>query len=90
MSAYKYEVGKKYFIRTVTMILCGECTGDYLDVIVLKNASWVADTGRYQQALQSGNFSEVELYPSESEVIVGKGGLIDAFSPEFELPSKQK
>jgi hypothetical protein len=90
MGKYQFIVGNKYFIRTVTMILCGECVADFDDMVVMTKASWIADTGRYQQALQSGDFSEVELYPANSEMFVSKGGIIDGFSPAFDLPSKQK
>lgn len=90
MAKYQFQVGKKYFIRTVTMILCGECVADTDDMVVLTKASWIADTGRYQQALENGNFNEVELYPSDAEIFVSKGSIVDGFSPNFDLPSKQK
>jgi hypothetical protein len=90
VSAYKFEIGQKYLIRTVTMILVGECVADYADAVGLKRASWIADTGRYQQAVATGVFSEVELYPADKEVFVFKGGIIDGFSADFELPSSQR
>jgi hypothetical protein len=90
MKKYPFIPGTKYFIRTVTMILCGECVADYEDMVVLTKASWIADTGRYQQALETGDFSEVEMYPSGSSIFVSKGGIIDGFSSSFELPTRQK
>jgi hypothetical protein len=87
---YKFIPGNKYFIRTVTMILAGECVSDHADMVVLNKASWIADTGRYENAVKTGHFSEVEPYPASTEVFIGKGSIVDGFSMLFDLPASQK
>ena len=80
-------VGGKYFFRTVTYHLVGEvvkCVGGFLE---LKNASWVADSGRFMNAIKEGTLDEVEP--------VGKGyvnvnTIVDFFPWKHKLPTKQK
>ena len=54
----------------------------------LKNASWVADTGRFYDFLKSGNANEVEPYPDF--VIVNLSALVDAAPWAHDLPDTQK
>jgi hypothetical protein len=84
-----YEVGKPYLIRTVTMILTGRVVYVGRQEIVLRDAAWIADTGRYATAVASAEFSEVEPYPDDHEVIVGRASVIDATQIKS-LPRKQK
>ena len=83
-----WEIGKNYLIRTVTMIDTGRlaAVGDH--ELVLEDAAWVADTGRFQQALENCSFSEVEMFP-KGRVIIGRAAVIDAVQIET-LPTKQK
>lgn len=81
-------IGSKYFIRTVTMSQVGEVVAVTKQEIVLKNASWIANTGRFSDTLKSGDFSEIEPFP-QGKVIVGRGAIIDAVEVIFELPSVQ-
>lgn len=84
-----YHVGEKYLIRTVTMTLTGRIVLVGPQEIVLTDAAWIADTGRYADAVASGDFSEVEPYPDGQEVVVGRAAVIDAtIIPS--LPRKQK
>ena len=76
-SAAPWEIGKCYLIRTVTMIQTGECVAVYPQEIVLKDAAWVADTGRFSDALVSLDFGEVEPFP-EGTILVGRGSVVDA------------
>ena len=72
-----WEIGKKYLIRTVTMTLAGELTHVSNQELVLKNAAWIADTGRFNEALiDITKCSEVE--PFQNPVIVGRGSIVDA------------
>jgi predicted HTH transcriptional regulator len=50
-------VGKKYLIRTVTMTLAGTLHAVYPQELVLDHAVWVADTGRFMQATEKGEFN---------------------------------
>jgi hypothetical protein len=45
--------------------------------IVVVEAAWIADTGRFCDAVKSGVFSEVEPFP-DGPVIIGRSALIDA------------
>jgi len=83
-----FVIGKKYFIRTATYHVVGLLTGVYKNELVLSNASWIADSGRFNAALISGNFEEIE--PFVNDVIVSRGGIIDATEWTHELPSKVK
>ncbi len=73
-----YKIGDKRLFRTVTMIYTGEIVAMYKDEFVLKNAAWIADTGRWNEALVSCNFVEVEPYPEDKEVIVHRGAMLDS------------
>lgn len=73
-----YLVGANYFIRTVTHYLTGKLVAVHDQELVLENAAWIADTGRFTQALQQEEFSEVEPFPPGSPVIVGRGSIVDA------------
>lgn len=84
-----FAVGNKVFIRTVTHIITGEVTDVSAQEVTLKSAAWIADTGRFMGAIQSGDFSEVEPYPTENSVVVGRGALIDA-TVISKLPKVQK
>ena len=70
-------IGKIYLIRTVTMIQTGRLVAVGDKELVLDNAAWIADTGRFSDALKTCNFSEVEPFPL-GQVIVGRGAVIDA------------
>lgn len=84
-----YEIEQPYIIRTVTMTLTGRVKSVGPQEIVLSDAAWIADTGRYANAVASGDFSEVEPYPDGQLVIVGRASVIDAtIIPK--LPREQK
>lgn len=72
-----WEIGKIYLIRTVTMIDTGKVVAVGEHEIVLEDAAWIADTGRFSEALTSATFGEVEPFP-EGKVIIGRGSIIDA------------
>jgi spore maturation protein CgeB len=72
-----FEVGKKYLIRTVTMTLTGELKEIFPQFLVLKEADWIADTGRFSISLENqDNFNEVE--PFKNDCIVSIGSIVDA------------
>lgn len=83
-----WSVGKKYFIRTVTMHLTGELISFNDKELVLKNASWIADSGRFYDSLKSGSFLEVE--PFVEDVLVNRECIIDATFWNHPLPVDQK
>lgn len=82
------EVGKAYLFRTVTHIEVGEVESIHGPFVKLKNASWIADTGRYHDCLKKGVFKEVEPYPNGSQV--NCASLINVATWDHELPTEQK
>ena len=86
---HPYEIGKNYFVRSVTHYYTGRLIEVFEHELVIEAAAWIADTGRYADALKSGDFSEVEPYPS-GKVIIGRGAIIDAAQLSSSLPRSQK
>lgn len=70
------------------MILVGrlEWVGD--KELELSSASWIADTGRFYNALKEGKLNEVE--PFSNNILIGRGSLIDATVWTHALPQTQK
>lgn len=87
-SPYDLLLNKPVFLRTASMIDVGVLVAVTEKELVLKDAAWVADTGRFTQALATGNFSEVEMFP-KGTVIVGRAWVVDACALPS-LPTKQK
>lgn len=83
-----YQIGKSYLIRTVTHYYIGVLKTIYDGELLLKDASWIADTGRYYNALKDGELNEVE--PIIGDLIIGRGGIIDCVEWRHPLPRDQK
>lgn len=83
-----WEIGKNYLIRTVTMIDAGKLIAVTSQELVLEDASWIADTGRFMQAVEKAEFGEVEPFP-DGKVIIGRGSIIDAVEIKI-VPRSQK
>jgi hypothetical protein len=85
-----YKIGENYFIRTVTHFNTGKLIRVTSKELVLKDAAWIADTGRFMQAIKDGTLNEVEPYPDGEEVVVGRGAIVDAVIWRHPLPRTQK
>jgi hypothetical protein len=72
-----WEIGKKYFVRTVTMHITGELVSVSSQELVFKDAAWIADSGRFNEALKDISKCE-EVEPFINPVIVGRGSIVDA------------
>lgn len=85
---YPFEVGQSYFIRTVTY----HCTGKVKKIVghflILEDAAWIADSGRFNQAINNGNLNEVE--PVEVEMGVSIDSIVDYFIWKHKLPREVK
>lgn len=75
---HPFTIGANYFIRTVTHHHTGRLVLVTKTELVLESAAWIADDGRLGEALRTGNFQEVEMFPPGRRVIIGRGSLIDA------------
>ena len=84
------KVGQKLFIRSVTHHYTGLCVRVTKRAIVLTHAAWIADDGRFSDAMQRGTLSEVEPYRAETEVSVYHSAILDVSVWAHELPSEQK
>ena len=82
-----FEVGEKYFIRTVTMHVVGKLEKMDDKELLLSSCAWVADSGRFHNALKDGTLSEVE--PFVDDVIVNRTAVIDATKWRHALPLVQ-
>ena len=81
---HPYTVGTTYIIRTVTMYYTGRLEAVYSGELVLSDAAWIADTGRWSMALSTGKLSEVEPYPGEC--IVSRAAIVDVAPWTHPLP----
>ena len=81
-------VGKKVFIRTVTHHFTGKVKKIDKMGVVLETAAWIADDGRFSDALTKGILNEVEPYPDP--VWIPLTAIIDATNWNFDLPTVQK
>lgn len=86
--AHPYTIGEKYLIRTVTHYYTGLLTDVFEHELVLENAAWIADTGRYTQALEQGTLEEVE--PVRQKIIIGRGAIVDCAVWNHRLPDEVK
>lgn len=85
-----YKVGKKYMIRTVTMIYTGKLKQVFDKELILTECAWIPETKRWADSCSTGEFNEVEPYPEKAEIIIGRDAILDAFSVEWNLPRNQK
>jgi hypothetical protein len=85
---HPYQIGENYFIRTVTFFYTGKLIRVTSKEIVLENAAWIADTGRFMDAIKTGKLNEVE--PFQDDVIIGRGAIVDATVWKHALPREQK
>lgn len=83
-----FQVGEAYFIRTVTYFATGKVKAVTGQFLVLEDAAWIADTGRFSDALAKGVMSEVE--PVNVDMFVNTASITDAFPWEHALPREQK
>jgi hypothetical protein len=85
---HPFEIGKAYFIRTITYHLTGRVKRIVGDFLVLEEAAWIADSGRFMNALKEGKLSEIEPMPDGT--IVSLHAITDASPWNHKLPQKQK
>ena len=81
-------VGKNVLIRTVTNYYTGYVNAVDKRFIHLIDAAWIADTGRFSDALANGTLSEVEPYPGS--VLVAIGAIVDITEWAHSLPRVRK
>jgi hypothetical protein len=81
-----FDVGSSWLIRTVTFAVTGRVKQVKGKFIVLEDAAWVADTGRFSDAVESGTLSEVEAVTVD--VVVNTDSIVDAYIWKHRLPKE--
>jgi len=87
ISSMQDLVGKSFFFRTVTYHLVGKVVKVYGNIIALETASWVADSGRFMNAIKEGKLSEVEPVGT---AYLNFNSVTDFFPWKHALPIEQK
>jgi hypothetical protein len=86
---YPYVIGERYYIEQVTKYFTGRLVALTDNEFILDQCAWIADTGRYAQAMQSGNFSDVEPFP-DGLVFVARNATVMVRPWSLVLPRSQK
>jgi xanthine dehydrogenase molybdopterin-binding subunit B len=83
-----YTLGRAVFIRSVTYHYIGRIV--YLDdrEMVLGDASWIGDSGRWHHALTTGELADVEPYPGL--VSISRAAIVDVSPWLHDLPREVK
>ena len=82
------SIGKSVFIRTVTHYYTGKVVLVKAHEVVLADAAWIADTGRFYDAMKTGSLSEVE--PFVNPVSINRDAIVDVTEWKHPLPKAQK
>ncbi len=72
-----FVVGKDYFIRTVTHYFTGRLVWVGDKELVIEDAAWIADTGRFNEFVAGKTVNEVEPFPKGAPVVIGRGAIVD-------------
>jgi hypothetical protein len=80
-------IGKAFFFRSVTYHLVGKVEKQIGNFLKLSSASWVADSGRFSNAIKNGELDEVEPV---GLAYLNINSVTDFFPWKHELPTKQK
>lgn len=81
-----FKVGKSYFFRTVTYHLIGRVKSIVGSFVELEDASWIADSGRFMNAIKEGKLDEVEPV---GNMFVNAFSVTDVFPWTHKLPTEQ-
>jgi len=84
---FQEMVGRKYFFRTVTYHLVGRVERQAGKFLMLADASWVADSGRFMNAIQEGKLREVEPV---GIAFLNMDTVTDFFPWDHDLPKEPK
>jgi hypothetical protein len=83
-----FEVGKAYLFFGVTRYMIGRVRKVFGDLVVIDEASWIPDTGRFSTAVSEFKLAEVERAPDG--VVVNVSAITDAVPWSGKLPTENK
>ncbi len=91
-TAIPMKIGKSYLIRTVTVYALGQVKRIDGDWVTLEYASYIADTGRFNDTLANGinNSSSSEVEPFVNDVVINSQSIVDYTLYEHPLPNEVK
>jgi hypothetical protein len=87
INSLKDMVGEKFFFRTVTYHMTGRVKKVIGHLLELENAAWIADSGRFMNAIKDGELKEVEPV---GRAYINMDTVVDYFPWKHELPETQK
>ena len=87
IDCYDDFIGKCFFFRTITYHLVGKVTKKVGSFLELQDASWVADSGRFMNAIKEGKLNEVEPV---GKAYINLESVTDFFPWKHNLPTEQK
>ena len=87
IDSLKDMVGKAYFFRTVTYHMTGKVKKVIGNIVELEKAAWIADSGRFMQAIKEGKLNEVEPV---GVAYINMASVTDFFPWVHALPETQK
>lgn len=85
----KRLIGKNVAVRGVTMIYTGRLVEVTAADLVLTDAAWIAETGRWTAFVARSDVKEVEPYPDDQRVWIPRGTVCDVTELLGDLPRKQ-
>jgi hypothetical protein len=80
-----FKVGDQVLIRTVTHYNTGRIKKVTQNEFVLENASWIADTGEFGKALETGKVTKCDKFPDV--VAVRMAAIVDIAPWPHTLPT---
>lgn len=87
IQSYEDLVEGSYFFRTVTYHMLGKVKKIVGRFAYLEEASWIADSGRFMNAIKDGTLSEVEPV---GKAFINLDTIVDFFPWTHKLPTEQK
>ena len=87
ISSYEDLVGEKWYFRTVTYHSVGKVKKIVGRFAYLQEASWIADSGRFNEAIKNGTLSEVEPV---GVAFINLDTVVDFFPWKHKLPTEVK
>lgn len=86
--AMPFVVGTQYLFRTIGYHWLGKVAAITGKFLTIDEATWVANTGRFSDALNGGieKLSSAELEPSPRPVVINSDHITDAVEYPFSIP----
>lgn len=83
-------LNENVIVRGVRMITTGKLIEIHPQELVLVDAARIAETDRYTLFVKTGAGLEVEVYPDDQRVYIGRGSICDLTKLLVALPRSQK